>query len=354
MAEKKSKEVLNPTTLAEKKEILEKAISEIEKQYGVGSIMKFDENKKVSVDVIPTGCLPLDIALGVGGVPRGRIVEIYGQESSGKTTLTLQIIASAQKMGLMAAFIDAEHALDPDYAEKLGVQMKDLYISQPSSGEEALDIVDHLVRTGALGVIVVDSVAALTPLAEINAEIGAVTVGLQARLMSSSLRKLTSVISKSNTCVIFINQIRANVVTNPYAGGGGSPETTTGGKALKFYSSMRIEIKKAEQLKKTVAGEQVVYGYVAKTKVVKNKLAPPFKVATFDVVFGKGAQKEAGLIDVAIEYNVIKKSGSWFSYNDEKIGQGKDNAVKFLEDNPGVYDEIYGIVLKMINENKNQ
>ena len=341
-------------SIEERRKNLEAAIAEIEKSYGAGSVMKLDEiNQNVQVDIIPTDCLPIDLALGIGGFPRGRVVEIYGPESSGKTTLTLQIIAQAQKQDLICGFIDAEHALDVDYAKKLGVNLSDLYVSQPGSGEEALDILSTLVKSGSFGVIVVDSVAALTPAAELSGDMGQVTVGLQARLMSQALRKLTPSIAQSNTLVLFINQLRDKVNTTPY--GGGPSETTTGGKALKFFSSVRVEIRKIEGLKRTVAGQQEVYGNATKIKVVKNKLAPPFKTAQFDIIFGKGISKESSLIDLAVEAGVMKKSGSFYSYNSEKLGQGKPNTIQFLEDNKEVYNSIYQEVLeKLIGSNQEE
>ncbi len=314
-----------------KKEALEQALLQIEKQYGKGAIMKLGEQARQKVDVIPTGCLTLDMALGIGGIPRGRVIEIYGPESSGKTTVSLHIIAEAQKMGGTAAFIDAEHALDPDYAEKLGVNISELYLSQPDNGEQALNICETLVKSASVDIVVVDSVAALTPKAEIDGEMGDSHVGLQARMMSQALRKLTGVINKSNTTVIFINQLREKVGVMF-----GSPETTTGGKALKFYASIRLDVRKVDTIKD---GTNFV-GNRTRVKVVKNKLAPPFRVAEFDIVYGKGISQVGCLVDLALDAGIIKKSGSWFSYNDEKIAQGKENVKDFLEKNTELYNEI--------------
>ena len=315
-----------------KKEALDQALLQIEKQYGKGAIMKLGDRVNAPIDVISTGCLTLDIALGSGGIPRGRIIEIYGPESSGKTTVSLHIIAEAQKAGGTAAFIDAEHALDPSYAEKLGVQLNDLLISQPDNGEQALNICETLVKSGSVDIIVVDSVAALTPKAEIDGEMGDNHVGLQARMMSQALRKLTGIINKSNTTVIFINQLREKVGVMF-----GSPETTTGGKALKFYSSIRLDVRKKDTIKDgtTFIGNRTV------VKVVKNKLAPPFRTAEFDIVYGQGISQTGCVIDLALDKDIIKKSGSWFSYNDEKIGQGKENVKAYLEQNKDIYNEIF-------------
>lgn len=314
---------------------LEDVIAQIEKQYGKGAIMKMGSNSTVAVDVIPTGCMSLDIAMGIGGVPKGRIIEIYGPESSGKTTVTLHMIAEAQKMGGTAAFIDAEHALDPVYAQKLGVNVDELYVSQPDNGEQALDIVHALVASKEIDIVVVDSVAALTPRAEIDGDMGDSHVGLQARLMSQALRKLAGVISKSNTCVIFINQLREKVGVMY-----GNPETTTGGKALKFYASIRLDVRKADAIKN---GTEVV-GNRTKVKVVKNKLAPPFKTAEFDIVYGKGVSKISSMMDLAIADGILQKSGSWISYNDERIGQGRDKAIEYLEQNPQIAKEIESVL----------
>ena len=314
-----------------KKKALDLAIASIEKQFGKGSIMKMNDVAVQNVEVIPTGCLTLDAALGIGGMPRGRIIEIYGPESSGKTTVALHVVSEAQKLGGTAAFIDAEHALDPVYASKIGVNMDELYISQPDTGEQALDICESLVKSGAIDIIVVDSVAALTPKAEIDGEMGDSFIGLQARLMSQALRKLTAIVNKTKTCIIFINQLREKVGVMF-----GSPETTTGGKALKFYSSIRLDVRKTDTIKD---GDQFV-GNRTKVKVVKNKLASPFKTAEFDLMYGQGISKIGCLLDVAIENNIVEKSGSWFSYNDQKIGQGKENVKAFLEQNDELRNEI--------------
>ncbi len=318
-----------------KKKQLEQAILQIEKQFGKGSIMKLGDDVQRAIDVIPTGCLTLDQAIGIGGVPKGRIVEIYGPESSGKTTVTLHILAEAQKMGGTAAFIDAEHALDPQYASKLGVDIDNLYISQPDTGEQALEICEALVRSGAVDCIVVDSVAALTPKAEIDGEMGDSFVGIQARLMSQALRKLTAIVNKTNACVIFINQLREKIGVMY-----GNPETTTGGKALKFYSSLRMDIRKVDVIKD---GTEII-GNRTRVKIVKNKLAPPFKVAEFDIMYGTGINNEACVIDVAVELDIIQKSGSWYSYNGEKIAQGKDNTRLYLQNNPETFEEIKQLV----------
>ena len=343
MAEKKSKVTNIPTSHRDKAKYIDEAIKKITEVYGEGSIMKLGEHDIVPIEVIPTGCLTLDVALGTGGMPRGRIVEIYGPESSGKTTVALHVVASAQKTGGICAFVDAEHALDPIYAEKLGVKLKDLYISQPDNGEQALDIVETLVRSGSMDVIVVDSVAALTPKAEIDGDMGDSVVGLQARLMSQALRKLTAIINKSKTVVIFINQLRDKVGVIY-----GSPEVTAGGKALKFYASVRIDVRKGEALK---ASADDIRGNKTKAKIVKNKLAPPFKTADFEILYGKGISKNGCLIDVASDYGIVKKGGSWYSYNDQKIGQGKDKAVDYLDSNPEVADEIYNKVMEALKSN---
>lgn len=314
-----------------KQKALDLAIASIEKQFGKGSIMKMNEVAVQNIEVIPTGCLTLDAALGIGGMPRGRIIEIYGPESSGKTTVALHVVAEAQKLGGTAAFIDAEHALDPVYAANIGVNMDELYISQPDTGEQALDICESLVKSAAIDIIIVDSVAALTPKAEIDGEMGDSFIGLQARLMSQALRKLTAVVNKTKTCVIFINQLREKVGVMF-----GSPETTTGGKALKFYSSIRLDVRKIDTLKD---GDQFV-GNRTRVKVVKNKLASPFKTAEFDLVYGKGISKIGCLLDVALENGIIEKSGSWFSYGDQKIGQGKENVKAYLEQNEELRAEL--------------
>ncbi len=317
---------------SEKMKALDAVLMQIEKQYGKGSIMRLgDEAGKTEIEVIPTGCLTLDLALGCGGFPRGRIVEVYGPESSGKTTVTLHAIAEAQKMGGVAAFIDAEHALDPVYAKKLGVNLDDLYVSQPDTGEQALDIVDALVRSSAVDIIVVDSVAALTPKAEIEGDMGDSHMGLQARLMSQALRKLTAIVNKSKTCVVFINQLREKVGLVF-----GNPETTTGGKALKFYASIRLDIRKVDTLKDTDGA----IGNRTKAKVVKNKLAPPFRQAEFDIVFGEGISQEGCIMDMGVQYDIINKSGSFFSYNGNKIAQGREKLRLFLKENPEIKAEI--------------
>jgi len=319
----------------EKQKVLSQVILQIEKQFGKGSIIKMDEEANKDIEVISTGCLTLDHALGVGGLPRGRIIEIYGPESSGKTTVALHVVAEAQKAGGVAAFIDAEHALDPNYASKLGVDINNLYVSQPDTGEQALEITEQLVRSGGVDIVVVDSVAALTPKAEIDGEMGDSFIGLQARLMSQALRKLTAGISKSNTLVIFINQLREKVGVMF-----GSPETTPGGKALKFYSSVRLDVRKVETLK---SGQDMV-GSRTRVKVVKNKVAPPFKQAEFDIMYGEGISLFGCLLDMAIELNIIEKSGSWFSYNGNKIGQGRDNVIAYLKSNPELADEVEKII----------
>ena len=315
----------------EKKKALEMAMSQIEKQFGKGSVMKLGEFKAMEIESIPTGALSLDIALGIGGVPRGRIIEIYGPESSGKTTLALHIIAEAQKMGGEAAFIDAEHALDPVYSKKLGVDIDNLIVSQPDTGEQALEITESLVRSGALDVIVVDSVAALVPKAEIDGDMGDSHMGLQARLMSQALRKLAGAINKSKTVLIFINQLREKIGVMF-----GNPETTTGGRALKFYASVRMDIRKIENIKQD--GE--FKGSRARVKVVKNKVAPPFREAEFDIVYGEGISKAGNILDMAVNLDIIEKAGSWFSYNGERIGQGRENVKKYLQDNPDILEEV--------------
>ncbi|MFN4901168.1 MAG: recombinase RecA [Betaproteobacteria bacterium] len=322
----------DPKNRAEKAKALQAALSQIEKQFGKGSIMRMGENDVApDIQVVSTGSLGLDLALGVGGLPRGRIVEIYGPESSGKTTLTLQVIAEMQKIGGTCAFVDAEHALDTQYAQKLGVTLSELLISQPDTGEQALEIVDALVRSGSVDLIVVDSVAALTPKAEIEGEMGDSLPGLQARLMSQALRKLTANINRTNTLVIFINQIRMKIGVMF-----GNPETTTGGNALKFYSSVRLDIRRVGSIKK---GEEVT-GSETKVKVVKNKVAPPFRAATFDILYGEGISREGEIVDLGAESDIVEKSGAWYSYNGERIGQGKDNAREFLRQNSDIALEI--------------
>jgi recombination protein RecA len=324
----------------EKQKALEMALVQIEKQFGKGSVMKLGEAASVPVSVIPSGCLELDIALGVGGIPRGRITEIYGPESSGKTTMALHMIAEAQKLGGAAAFIDAEHALDPSYAKKLGVDTDNLYVSQPDTGEQALEITEALVRSGAIDIIVIDSVAALVPKAEIDGEMGASHVGLQARLMSQALRKLAGIISKSNTITVFINQLREKVGVMF-----GSPETTPGGRALKFYASVRLDVRRIESIKN---GEDVV-GNRTRIKVAKNKVAPPFKTADFDIYYGEGVSVESSVIQLGTELGLIKKSGSWFYYNETRIGQGRDNVREFFKVNKDMFEEIKSKILESYN-----
>ena len=325
----------------ERKKALEIAMAQIEKNFGKGSIMKLGEVSTVSVDSIPTGALSLDIALGIGGFPRGRIIEVFGPESSGKTTVALHAIAEAQKQGGIAAFIDAEHALDPVYAKNLGVDVDNLIVSQPDTGEQALEIAEQLVRSGAVDIITIDSVAALVPKAEIDGEMGDTHVGLQARLMSQALRKLTGVLNKSKTVAIFINQLREKVGVMF-----GNPETTPGGRALKFYSSVRLEVRKQEAIK--INGEVVCSK--TKVKVVKNKVAPPFREATFDIVYGKGISNEGCVLDLAVDLDIVDKSGAWFAYNGQKIGQGRENAKQFLLDNPEIMKEIEKKVRDKYNE----
>ncbi|MCH3924137.1 MAG: recombinase RecA [Bacteroidales bacterium] len=315
----------------EKLKVLQSALDKIEKNYGKGSIMKLGDKSVDKVDAISTGSISLDVALGVGGLPKGRIIEIYGPESSGKTTLAIHCIAEAQKTGGIAAFIDAEHAFDSNYAQKLGVDVSNLYISQPDNGEQALEIADNLISSGAIDIIVIDSVAALTPKSEIEGEMGDSKMGLQARLMSQALRKLTSTISKTKCCCIFINQLRDKIGVMY-----GSPETTTGGNALKFYSSVRLDIRRIQQIKE---GDKVV-GNRVKVKVAKNKVAPPFRQVEFDLMFGEGISKLGEIVDIAVENNIIKKSGSWFSYGDTKLGQGRDLVKQLLRDNPELQEEI--------------
>ncbi|MFY9296429.1 MAG: recombinase RecA [Caldicoprobacterales bacterium] len=321
----------------EKQKALDMALAQIEKQFGKGSIMRLGEDTHLNVEVIPTGCLDLDVALGVGGLPRGRVVEIFGPESSGKTTVALHVIAEAQKLGGTAAFIDAEHALDPNYSAKLGVNLDNLLISQPDTGEQALEITEALVRSGAIDVVVIDSVAALVPKAEIEGEMGDSHVGLQARLMSQALRKLSGIISKSNTVAIFINQLREKVGVMF-----GNPEVTPGGRALKFYSSIRLDVRRVETLKQ---GSDMV-GNRTRVKVVKNKVAPPFKQAEFDIIYGEGISKEGSILDLAASKNIVNKSGAWYSYGDIRLGQGRENARQFLKENKDIRDEIELKVLK--------
>lgn len=331
----------NEAQLSARKQALEVALGAIEKQFGKGSITTLAGNRSLDIETIPTGSLSLDLALGVGGVPRGRIVEIYGPESSGKTTLTMHIAREAQKMGGLAAFIDAEHAFNPEYAKNIGLNLEDLLISQPDSGEQALEIAETLVRSNAVDVIVVDSVAALVPRSEIEGEMGDSQMGVQARLMSQALRKLTAAVSKSKTCLIFINQLRMKIGVMF-----GNPETTTGGMALKFYSSVRIEIRRAEQLKK---GDRVV-GNRVKTKVVKNKVAPPFTQAEFEIIYPKGISEAGDILDLGVKYGVIEKAGSWFQIGEEKLGQGRDAARAYLENSPKVIAKIREEVTKRAEE----
>lgn len=333
--------------IAEKEKALEVALANIEKQFGKGAVMKMgDQSERANIDFIPTGNLDIDIALGIGGVPRGRVIEIFGPESSGKTTIALTIVAQSQRMGGTAAFIDAEHALDPLYAEKLGVCVDELYVSQPDTGEQALEITEALVRSGAIDVVVVDSVAALVPKAELEGDMGSAQVGLQARLMSQALRKLTGTISKTNTVLIFINQLRDKIGNVGY----GSPETTTGGKALKFYASVRMDVRKIESLKN---GNEF-YGSRTRVKVVKNKVAPPFKTAEFDMIFGEGISRESSVLDHALDMKIMSKSGSWFSYGELRVGQGRDSARLFLKDNPELLEEIEKKTLTAMEETRRE
>ena len=327
----------------DKERNLQLALAKIEKDFGKGAIMRLGETEIPKVEAISTGCLTLDVALGIGGIPKGRIIEIYGPESSGKTTVALHCVAEVQKEGGTAAFVDAEHALDPVYASKLGVNLDDLYISQPDSGEQALEITETLIRSGAIDIIVIDSVAALTPQAELDGDMGDSHVGMHARLMSQALRKITAASSKSKCTIIFINQLREKIGVMY-----GNPETTTGGKALKFYSSVRIEIRKADTLKD---GSDIVGNHV-KAKVVKNKVAPPFKVAEFDIMYGTGISNMGCVLDLAVENGFVQKSGSWFSYNDEKIGQGRDKAMEFLKSNPEIFKELDAKIREKYEMNK--
>ena len=343
MAKKETKknELKQDTTQQEKMKALEATLSSIEKEFGKGTVMKLGEKTAMQVDVVPTGCLDLDIALGVGGIPRGRIIEVFGPESSGKTTVALHVVAQVQKMGGAAAFIDAEHALDPAYAKNLGVNIDELYVSQPNCGEDALEIAEALLRSGAIDIVVIDSVAALVPRAEIDGEMGDSFVGIQARLMSQAMRKLTGVVAKTNAIALFINQIREKVGVMY-----GNPETTPGGRALKFYSSVRLDVRKGEQLKN---GSEVI-GNRTKVKVVKNKVAPPFRTCEFDLIFGQGISREGSLLDMAVAKDIIVKSGAWFSYNDQRIAQGRDNARQYLKDHPDVFDEIDALVRQQLTQ----
>ena len=350
MATNKSKDMKDMidinATREEREKALEAALNKIEKQYGKGAVMRLgDDSARLNVEAIPTGSITLDLATGIGGIPKGRVTEIYGPESSGKTTLTLHIIAEAQKKGGKAAFIDAEHALDPDYAAKLGVNVDELLVSQPDDGEQALEICEMLVRSGALDVVVIDSVAALVPKGEIQGEMGDSHIGLQARLMSQALRKMTSVINRSNCAVIFINQLREKVGVMF-----GNPEVTTGGRALKFYSTMRIDVRRIESIK---VGDQMV-GNHTRAKIVKNKVAPPFKSAEFDIMYGEGISREGNVLDAAIDRDIIQKSGSWFSYNGDRIGQGRENAKGFLKANPNILEEIEEKVLATLHEKEEE
>ena len=340
--ETKKKTIAKSAETNNKAELIAEAIAKIEKQYGKGSIMRLGDEATQAVEVVSTGCLSLDMALGVKGLPKGRIIEIYGPESSGKTTVALHSIAACQKAGGMCAFIDAEHALDPVYAEKLGVDVKNLYVSQPDDGEQALDIAETLVRSNSMDMIVIDSVAALTPRVEIEGEMGQSMVGVQARLMSQALRKLTAIINKSKTCLVFINQLREKVCVMF-----GNPEVTPGGKALKFYATIRIEVRKGDAIKD---GAEFI-GNRAKAKIVKNKVAPPFRTAEFDILFGKGISALGCIVDIGISMGILAKSGSWISYNEEKIGQGRDKTIAYLQDNPEVAQEIEQKIYQKSNEN---
>lgn len=340
-ANKDIKDVNMNINKSEKEKALKEAMAQIQKQFGQGAIMKLgDDSAKLNIEAISTGSASLDIATGIGGIPRGRIIEIYGPESSGKTTLTLHIIAEAQKAGGKAAFIDAEHALDPEYARNLGVDVDDLLVSQPDTGEQALEICEMLVRSGALDIVVIDSVAALVPRAEIQGEMGDSHVGLQARLMSQALRKLTGSINKSNTAVVFINQLREKVGVMF-----GNPETTTGGRALKFYSTMRFDVRKIESIK---TGDEVL-GNRTRVKIVKNKVAPPFKQAEFDIMYGKGISKEGDVLDCAVEAKIVEKAGSWYSFEGNRIGQGRENVKRFLMDNPEILNRVEALLKENMN-----
>ncbi len=342
MAVKEKDKTTETNVTAEKNKALHLAIEKIEKDFGKGSIMRLGDRPAVSTESIPTGALSLDIALGIGGVPRGRVIEIYGPESSGKTTLAQHIVAECQKRGGIAAFIDAEHALDPEYARNLGVNIDELLISQPDTGEQALEITEELVRSSAVDVIVVDSVAALVPKEEIEGAMEDKQMGLQARLMSKALRKLTSIVGKTNTTVIFINQLRQKIGVMY-----GNPETTTGGNALKYYSSVRLDIRRIETLKK----DDKEIGNRVKVKVVKNKVAPPFRIAEFDIIFGKGISKVGCIVDMAVNFGIVNKAGAWFSYNDEKLGQGREKAIDFMKNNPEILQEVENKVREKIAEN---
>ncbi len=343
MAKKESakKDLKTDNTQQEKMKALEATLSSIEKEFGKGTVMKLGEKTAMQVDVVPTGCLDLDMALGVGGIPRGRIIEVFGPESSGKTTVALHVVAQVQKKGGAAAFIDAEHALDPAYAKNLGVNIDELYVSQPNCGEDALEIAEALLRSGAIDIVVIDSVAALVPRAEIDGEMGDSFVGIQARLMSQAMRKLTGVVAKTNAIALFINQIREKVGVMY-----GNPETTPGGRALKFYASVRLDVRRGEQLKN---GSEVI-GNRTKVKVVKNKVAPPFRSCEFDLIYGQGISREGSLLDMAVAKDIIVKSGAWFSYNDQRIAQGRDNARQYLKDHPEIADEIDALLRQQMSQ----
>ena len=343
MAKKETakKDLKLDNTQQEKMKALEATLSSIEKEFGKGTVMKLGDKTAMQVETVPTGCLDLDMALGVGGIPRGRIVEVFGPESSGKTTVALHVVAQVQKMGGAAAFIDAEHALDPAYARNLGVNIDELYVSQPNCGEDALEIAEALLRSGAIDIVVVDSVAALVPRAEIDGEMGDSFVGIQARLMSQAMRKLTGVVAKTNAIALFINQIREKVGVMY-----GNPETTPGGRALKFYASVRLDVRRGEQLKN---GSEVI-GNRTKVKVVKNKVAPPFRSCEFDLIYGQGISREGSLLDMAVAKDIIVKSGAWFSYNDQRIAQGRDNARQYLKDHPEIADEIDALLRQQMSQ----
>ncbi|MBB6478799.1 recombinase RecA [Spirochaeta isovalerica] len=345
MAKKSTEQITKISDQEGKSKAIEAVRLQIDKEYGKGSLMRMGDKLDLQIETIPSGSILLDEALGVGGYPKGRIIEVYGPESSGKTTLALHAIAEAQKAGGIAAFIDAEHALDPVYAKNLGVNIDELWVSQPDTGEQALEIAESLVRSGSVDIIIVDSVAALTPRAEIEGEMGDSHVGLQARLMSQALRKLTSIIAKSSTCLIFINQIRMKIGVMF-----GNPETTTGGKALKFYSSLRIEVRKIETMSK---GTEDAIGNRVRVKIVKNKVAPPFRKAELEIIFGKGLSGEASLIDGGLKYNLLQKSGSWYSYKDERIGQGRENVKTYLQDNPEIFKDLENRLREIIFPSKN-
>lgn len=344
MAKKSTEQITKISDQEGKSKAIEAVRLQIDKEYGKGSLMRMGDKLDLQIETIPSGSILLDEALGVGGYPKGRIIEVYGPESSGKTTLALHAIAEAQKAGGIAAFIDAEHALDPVYAKNLGVNIDELWVSQPDTGEQALEIAESLVRSGSVDIIIVDSVAALTPRAEIEGEMGDSHVGLQARLMSQALRKLTSIIAKSSTCLIFINQIRMKIGVMF-----GNPETTTGGKALKFYSSLRIEVRKIETMSK---GTEDAIGNRVRVKIVKNKVAPPFRKAELEIIFGKGLSGEASLIDGGLKYNLLQKSGSWYSYKDERIGQGRENVKTYLQDNPEIFKDLENRLREIIFPSK--